>query len=785
MHPLIVPILFLVSGLAGTILLYHEIETGERERLSLETGITAEQVRLRLESWVDARAAMLKHLGDGQFLDQTDLDSHFGSDAHGLLALYPGVQALNFVDRQWVIRQVVPAETNLGALGADLHRHPNADVTGALQQSTDERRIVSTPLVKLLQGGTGFASYYPIIDRSGEWLGYVNCVFRVSTLVETCLHEQILHERFSISLVDTDGDVAYARATAGEEVDPQWIISVPLRMIDRDWQLRLAPTRSHLARSLPRTDELMAVAGSLLFLGLAFLLRAFLLRQEALRRSQEQYRLLVENQIDLVVKFDITGRLLYVSPSFCQALGRDESDLIGRRLLPLIHPDDRDMVKETIAGILRPPHRVQAEFRVPVGETVTWQAWSCAAVLAESGAIEAATAVGRDVSRRRDLEAQLARSRNLRAVGQLAGGIAHEFNNLLQSMLGNVQFVIQDVQPVGQTAADLHEIEKSIGKAIGLTGQLLAFGRRQELTSTRQDLNLPVADSVTRFRRDLRPGVKIVFEPASNPMMVALDSEPIDQIVQTLCDNARDAVGQSGTITVSTSLHVMTAELCLHHAGLRPGDYAAIVVEDTGHGMPPAVMDRIFEPFFTTREVGNGTGLGLAAIYGIVRQAGGTILTSSVVGQGSRFVVLLPLATPAISARAAASEAAPADRNHETILLAEDDDSVRDLAVRVLQRAKYTVVTAKDGQEAIDVFNADPGSFDLVILDMVMPRVDGRQASRVISARRPDVPILFASGYDPATIAAGKPAEGADNVLSKPYGIPELLGAVRRALDRA
>ncbi len=267
------------------------------------------------------------------------------------------------------------------------------------------------------------------------------------------------------------------------------------------------------------------------------------------------------------------------------------------------------------------------------------------------------------------------------------------------------------------------------------------------------------------------------------PLPVQIDRGQVEQIVQHLCDNARDAIATTGAITVSTSARTLDAEFCVKHAEIRPGRFAAMTVQDDGHGMPPEVLERVFEPFYTTREVGAGTGLGLATIYGIVQQHHGTILATSTVGEGSCFTVLLPMAAVAEKLPAAEPPGATTG-NGETILLAEDDVSVRELAVRVLKRAQYIVLTAEDGQEAIEVFSANQDKIDLVMLDMVMPKKNGREVRAAIVALRPDVPVLFASGYDPATLEGeGLTAEGQE-ILMKPYGIRDLLRMVRKILDQ-
>ncbi len=781
-YTVIVPLAFFLCGAVGTGFLYRMIERNEQHRVRLETEITAEQMRLRLEAWIDSRTALVEHLGIGQFRDATDIKDNFRHHALTFIDLNPGIQALNFIDQQWVIRQVVPAASNAPALNKNLHAHPDTGVVFSLQKSADTGQLTGTSIINLLQGGKGFATYHPLTNQQGTTFGFVNGVFRIQQLVDACLYEKVLRNRFSFHLVDDNGDSGYTHQTSGESLAQTWQVKTPVRFVDRNWQLYVTPDAGYLARSRTSADEIMAVLGMLLFAGLAILLRVSLQRQEALRRSQAKYRLLVENQIDLVVKLDPQGNHLYVSPSYCETFGRSESELLGTNFLPLVHPDDRDLLRAAMDELSRPPHRSYVEQRSLTKNGTAWQAWTNSAVLDADGKLEAITSVGRDITRRRELEEQLGFSRKMQAVGQLAGGIAHDFNNLLQSMLGNLQFVIEDTQPTGQTASDLNEIEQGIGKSMTLTRQLLAFSRKQELQAQRDDLNAVVESTLEQFRRTLRSSISVVFQAGDTVVPVRIDRGQIEQIVLNICENARDAIVGSGSITISTATRTVDPDFCRRHPELQPGEFATLTVEDSGHGMPPEVQARIFEPFYTTRDVGAGTGLGLATSYGIVKQHDGTILVTSTVGEGARFTVLLPLAQDFDTSHSR-SKALPPTGNGETILLAEDEISVRELAVRVLERANYKVLVAEDGEQAVAVFSEHQASIDLVMLDMVMPKMNGREARDAIVAIRPVVPILFASGYDPATLEDEGLTDDNLNLLMKPYGIRDLLHKVDKTLN--
>ncbi len=781
---IIIPVLFFVIGIGGTSFLYQLIQTNETQRLRLETEITTEQVRMRLEAWIDSRTSLAEHLSAGQFIDRADIEEKFPLEASAFVELYPGIQALNFIDRQWVIRLVVPPATNAAALNKDLHDHTGAGVVAAIQRAEDNKQATRTPVIELLQGGKGFATYHPLTDTSGNWLGFVNGVFRIRELVDACLYEDVLRDRFAFVLMDSDGAEAYAHRWQNNAHTDKHSITIPLRVVDQDWYVHLAPHAEYLADASTSADEVMAAVALLMITGLALLLRVSLVRQETLRQSQAKYRLLVENQIDLVVQLDPQGCFLYVSPSYCEAVGRREDELLGESFLPIVHVDDRDQTLAALAELEKPPHRSYVEQRAITATGEVWQAWTNAAVLDKDGRLTAINSVGRDVTRRRELEDKLALSSKMQAVGQLAGGIAHDFNNLLQSMLGNLQFVVQDIKPSGQTADDLNEIENCIEKAMVLSRQLLVFGRRQGLAPRREDLNDVVKITLDQVQTTLRSSIKLVFSPLREAIPVQVDRGQIEQIVQNLCDNARAAIATEGKISISTSIRRVDNEFCEKHPELQPGAYAMLVVADNGHGMSPEILVRIFEPFFTTRAVGDGTGLGLATIFGIAQQHKGTILASSTEDLGSDFTVLLPLVDTDIEEPAPRKSQEPNTGNQETILLAEDDHGVRDLAIRVLKRANYNTLTAEDGLKAVEVFTANQETIDLVMLDMVMPKMDGREVRERIRELKPEMPIMFASGFDPATLMADGPPIDERDILMKPYGISDLLGKVREVLDR-
>ncbi len=395
--------------------------------------------------------------------------------------------------------------------------------------------------------------------------------------------------------------------------------------------------------------------------------------------------------------------------------------------------------------------------------------------------------VGEDVTEHKDLEARLLQSQKLQAVGQLAGGIAHDFNNILHSMLGSLAVLRDDLPPGSAARPFLEHIQASADRAAALTRQLLAFGRRQTIDRRPLDLDQVVAGMQDLLQRSIGERIRLAFLPGPGPHHVLADPTHIEQVLLNLCVNARDAIGGDGTITITTSRRTGTEDEATTEAPRLAADRVVLTVADDGCGMDDETRSRVYEPFFTTKAAGQGTGLGLATVFGIITQHDGTIACDSAPGRGTVFTIQLPAtvapvlspdATPA-TPPAPAAVAAPA-----AILLAEDNAEVRNLTKAILQRAGYEVVTAENGEAALAVFTADPAAFSLVMLDLVMPGLGGRETAARMRERRGDLPLLFMSGYDATTLDAAPTPLPNTWFLAKPFPADELRKTVRTILGR-
>ena len=385
-----------------------------------------------------------------------------------------------------------------------------------------------------------------------------------------------------------------------------------------------------------------------------------------------------------------------------------------------------------------------------------------------------------DITERRRLEAQLSEARRLEALGRLAGGVAHDFNNMLSVMSGYAELIEEQLPENSTARADLNEIKSAASRATELTRQLLAFGRRQMLQPRTVDLNRVVAQTETFLKRVLGEHITLQLTLAPGSLWIEADPSQMEQVLLNLASNARDAIDGSGLVQISTKSRSL-ARAWAQERGLPPGAAAELSVRDTGRGMDPETLQRIFEPFFTTKGVGEGTGLGLATVYGIVKQSGGHIDAASTPGQGSLFRVILPI----VREREEQPEAAPAEPAQggtETILLVEDERAVATLAESLLQRMGYRVLTAHSAAEAVARATAHTGPIDLVLTDVVMPGASGRDLVEKLRSSRPGIRVLYMSGYPSDAVVRHGVEEGEVPFLPKPFTMTSLAAKVRQAL---
>jgi two-component system, cell cycle sensor histidine kinase and response regulator CckA len=506
----------------------------------------------------------------------------------------------------------------------------------------------------------------------------------------------------------------------------------------------------------------------------------------ALRRSEERTNYALGAAGMGVWELDVATRRLTWSETMAPLFGLtpQQAPTTAEAFLALIHPDDRRLVEDSLATTMRDGTDYEVEFRAlwPDGST-RWNAGQARMVRHSDGTPLRLLGIGTDISERKSLEAQFRQAQKMEAVGLLAGGVAHDFNNLLTAILGYSTFVIDSFGPQDRRRADMEEVLKAGQRAAVLTRQLLAFSRKQVLQPTSVDLNTLVLGIRQMLGRLIGEHVDLVPILAPDLGTVRADPGQLEQVLMNLVLNARDAMPSGGRLAVETA-NVELDQSFMQDVTIHPGSYVLLAVSDNGVGMNEATKQRLFEPFFTTKEQGKGTGLGLATVYGIVKQTGGYIWVYSEPGKGATFKIYLPRATgdPKVAHNVAVDEELPAGT--ETVLVVEDEEAVRLLTRRILERAGYRVFDASNAGQAEALFERQATLFDLLVTDVIMPGASGPRLFERLAQLRPDLKVLYVSGYTGDTIEhQGELAHGVE-FLRKPFTADALTRRVRDVLDR-
>ena len=495
---------------------------------------------------------------------------------------------------------------------------------------------------------------------------------------------------------------------------------------------------------------------------------------------EELFRLITENAADMIAVVTADGKRLYNSPSYEKVLGYSAEELSQTSAYAQIHPEDQPKVAKAAeqarsSGV---GNRVEYRVRHKNGEWRMLES-TASAVCSPEGKVEKLVIVNRDITERRRLEQQLVLSHKLEAIGRLSGGVAHDFNNLLGVIIGYAEALQQD--PTGNESyrEAIDEILKAGHRAASLTQQLLAFSRKQVLEPKILDLNAVVADIEKMLRRLIGEDIELKIICAADLGKVKADRGQIDQVIMNLAVNARDAMPRGGLLKIETCNVVLREEDRKNRQYIVPGVYVMVSVTDAGTGMDAEVQSHIFEPFFTTKEMGKGTGLGLATVYGVIKQSGGYIFVESEPGRGASFKIYLPRVEGA--ALNQPESVAPRQKDHgpRTILIAEDEASLRKLTSNTLNKLGYTVLEAPDAAEAIRIAGLLASKIDLLLTDVVMPGMSGRELALRLATTRPDTKVLYMTGYTDGAIAEHGVLEAGISILRKPFTQAQLI----RSLD--
>ena len=492
--------------------------------------------------------------------------------------------------------------------------------------------------------------------------------------------------------------------------------------------------------------------------------------EAAMHESQERLRRIFEHVGDALLIATEAGAIVDANPAACQLAGRRVDEMRTLTVHQALGLPDGDPAA--------PPGVV------PNGEYRVKQQHGTQVLDVRSSAfVPGMLAYSvRDLTAQRRLEEELHQSRKMDAIGRLAGGVAHDFNNVLTAITCYSEILLSAFEETDDRRTDVLEIKKAARRAASLTGQLLAFSRRQVLQPRILDLNFVVDDMQRMLARMIGEDIHLTIRHDPDAQTVRADPGQLGQVIMNLAVNARDAMPSGGELTIETGSALLDAPLDHAHGTVPPGDYATLRVADSGHGMSETVLAQVYEPFFTTKEKGRGTGLGLSTVYGIVSQSAGHITVTTTEGTGTTFTLYLPRIQERESEQDAATTPAVATSGHETILFVEDDPAVRALVVRVLEAHGYDVVAAGDAKDALSAAAAHSGDIHLLVTDVVMPGWNGRELADKLAETRPGMRVLYLSGYaDDALLRRGVTARHTW-LLQKPFDTAALLGKIQEAL---
>jgi len=506
--------------------------------------------------------------------------------------------------------------------------------------------------------------------------------------------------------------------------------------------------------------------------------------ENEMRESEERFRGFVENAHDVVYSLSPDGVITYISPNWTDFLGEGTQSPLGQSFDHLIHPDDLFLCRTFFEKTLTAGEKqTSPEYRVKHSDdSWRWQVSSGSPVKDGDGQVTGFVGIARDVTEQVNLRDQLLQSQKVEAVGQLAGGVAHDFNNMLGVILGNAELALTKLTADDPLFKRLNQIIDAAKRSAEVTRQLLAFARRQTVAPRVLDLNSSVGGMLEMLERLIGEDIDIAWRPNPDLWKVRIDPSQLDQVLANLCINARDAIGGVGKITIETGNAGFDEAYCANHHDVFPGEYVLLAVSDDGCGIEKELQAKIFEPFFTTKGVGKGTGLGLATVYGIVKQNKGFINVYSELDRGTTFRIYLPRQIGEVEEMIDCERSAIPSGGGETVLLVEDDQEILDLARTMLETHRYEVLAVSSPSEAIRLAQLKENAIHLMVTDVVMPEMNGRDLAGIIQALQPDMKVLFMSGYTANVIAHHGVLDEGVCFIQKPFSVAEFSTKVLQTL---
>ncbi len=511
--------------------------------------------------------------------------------------------------------------------------------------------------------------------------------------------------------------------------------------------------------------------------------------QEKILKTNALLNSVLEGTTDAIFVKDREGRYLLVNSGTCKAIGQDAEYIIGRNDGELFPAESAEVINAIDRKVMSTGKTVLAEEKLETSEGTTYWMVNKSPYFDEVHKINGLIGISREITLTKQaedekvkLQNQLNQAQKMESIGQLAGGVAHDFNNMLGVILGHSEMAMAKLEPAQSLYANLEEIRKAAERSADITRQLLAFARKQTIDPQILDLNEIVTKTLKMLRRLIGEDIDLTWLPGAGLWPVKTDPSQVNQILVNLCVNARDAIKGVGNMTIETGNRRLDDDYCACHAGFSPGEYVKIAVSDNGHGMDKETLSHIFEPFFTTKSIGKGTGLGLATVYGTVKQHNGFIYAYSEPGQGTTFSIYLPryLGTQHVREEFVSNLT---EGGHETILLVEDETAILKVTETVLQKLGYTVISASSPKKALHLVSDLDQEVHLLLTDVIMPGLSGRDLADRLRVKKPEMRCLFMSGYTANIIASQGVLGDEMHFIQKPFSRKELAAKVRKALD--
>lgn len=537
------------------------------------------------------------------------------------------------------------------------------------------------------------------------------------------------------------------------------------------------------SNAVPITDAKGELIG---FQGTDYDITPLIQAEKEVRKQKEFLHQVIDTSPNLIFVKDINGKFTLANKAAAEVHGTTAENLIGKTDADFgLNAEDVERFRQSDHEVIttkQPKFIAEEKVTTKTGEERWYQTTKAPLILSEDST-PLVLGVAVDITERRKLEQQLLQSQKMDAIGRLAGGVAHDFNNLLTVIIGYSELLLYQLQPNDPIRSSIQDIHKAAERAASLTSQLLAFGRKQIFQTKIIDLNSLIVNLEKMLGRLLGEDVEIKVSQSLDLKKIVADPSKIEQVIINLALNAREAMPEGGKLIITMANVELDEQYTREHIDVKPGQYVILAISDTGYGMDEKTLEHIFEPFFTTKETGKGTGLGLATVYGIVKQSGGHIWVYSEPNHGTMFKIYFPQAVEANGVQVKTDELDQSPRGTETVLLAEDEDLVMNLATRVLREKGYSVIKASNGEEALQIAHTYKGKIDLLLTDVVMPRISGRALANKIGLVRPDIKILFISGYTGDAIAHRGILEPGTAFLEKPFTPASLALKVREVLD--